>query len=59
MSFVPDYRYMLDVLGNSRPARLPLYEHIICPEIMEKILDVSFTGMIHGGSSDRSGGTSE
>jgi uroporphyrinogen decarboxylase len=53
MSFVPDYRYMLDVLGNRRPARLPLYEHIICPEIMEKILGVSFTGLLHGGPSDR------
>jgi len=53
MSFVPDYRYMLEVLDNRRPARLPLYEHIICPEIMEKILGVSFTGLIHGGPSDR------
>lgn len=32
MSFQPDYRYMLDVLVNRRPARLPIYAHIISPE---------------------------
>jgi len=53
MTFDPDYRYMLDIVSNRRPARLPLYEHIICPEIMEKILSVSFSGLIHGDSSDR------
>ena len=34
MNFTPDYRHMLDVMANRRPARLPLYEHIICAEIM-------------------------
>lgn len=38
MSFVPNYHYLLDVLGNRRPARLPLYEHIICPEIMDEVI---------------------
>jgi len=33
MPFQPDYRYMLDVLANRRPARLPIYEHIISPTI--------------------------
>ena len=40
--FQPDYRYMLDVLANRRPARLPVYEHIISPIIMEQILGVPF-----------------
>ena len=36
MTFQPDYHYMLDVLANLRPARLPIYEHIISPTIMEQ-----------------------
>ena len=38
MPFQNDYHHMLDVLNNRRPARLPVYEHIISPLIMEKIL---------------------
>ena len=47
--FQPDYRYMLDVLANRRPARLPIYEHIISPTIMEQILGVPFAGPGAGG----------
>ena len=50
--FQNDYRYMLDVLANRRPARLPLYEHIINPPIMEKILNVSFAGLLNGNPTD-------
>lgn len=53
MSFTPDYRHMLDVLANRRPARLPLYEHIICAEIMEKILDTRFAHLADGGPADQ------
>lgn len=53
MTFAPDYRHMLDVVANRRPARLPLYEHNICPEIMEKIMGVSFAEQLHGSLSDR------
>jgi uroporphyrinogen decarboxylase len=42
LTFQPDYRLMLDVMANRRPARLPIYEHIISPVIMEKVLGVSF-----------------
>ena len=52
MFFQPDYRYMLDVLQNKRPARLPIYEHGISPEIMEKILDVQFADLQTGKGSD-------
>lgn len=52
MTFENDYRHMLDVLANRRPQRLPVYEHIICPEIMEKILDVPFAGLIEGDAAD-------
>jgi hypothetical protein len=37
MAFQNDYRIMLDVLANRRPARLPVYEHIISPKIMEQV----------------------
>jgi len=45
MTFEPDYRYMLDVLANRRPARLPVYEHIISPKIMEQVLRVQFADL--------------
>ena len=52
MNFTPDYRHMLDVMANRRPARLPLYEHIICAEIMEKILGISFASLEDGGPAE-------
>ena len=52
MAFQNDYRYMLDVLNNRRPQRLPIYEHIIDPVIMEKILDVEFAGLFDGDDAD-------
>lgn len=53
MTFQNDYRYMLDVLNNRRPARLPVYEHIISPKIMEQVLGVQFADLIEGGPSDQ------
>jgi len=52
MTFEPDYRYMLDVMANKRPARLPLYEHLISISIMEKIQNVQFAELGHGNASD-------
>lgn len=52
MSFTPDYQYFMDVLANRRPSRLPVYEHLISPEIMEKILGVSFAPLIQGQAAD-------
>lgn len=40
--FEPDCRHLVEAARNRRPARLPLYEHIIAPEIMEQVLDVPF-----------------
>jgi len=51
--FIPNYHNMMDVMDNRRPARLPLYEHIISPSIMEKIMGVSFSSLMQGGVSDR------
>ena len=53
MSFQNDYRYMLDVLANRRPDRLPIYEHIIDPTIMESVLSIRFAALIDGSPADR------
>ena len=53
MLYQNDYHYMLDVLSNRRPARLPVYEHIISPLIMEKILNRQFASLINGSRSDQ------
>ena len=52
MTFANDYHYMLDVLANRRPARLPIYEHIISPIIMERILDSRFADLQMGSAAD-------
>jgi len=48
MSFEPDYRNIVDVANNKRPKRLPVYEHIIDPKIMEKI----FAELLAGNKTD-------
>ncbi len=53
MEFIPDYRYFEDVMYNRRPARLPLYEHIICIPVMEQILGEQFGELAYGNESDR------
>ena len=50
--FTNDFRNMLAVLANNRPARLPVYEHIISPKIMEKILGVEFASLEDGNQAD-------
>ncbi|MCX6080758.1 MAG: hypothetical protein NTW32_14625 [Chloroflexi bacterium] len=52
MDFQPDYRCMLDVVANRRPARLPIYEHIISPIVMEQILGTNFAQLDQGDESD-------
>jgi len=43
---------MLDVLANRRPPRLPVYEHIISPEVMEQVLNRRFASLLAGGPDD-------
>ena len=50
--FQPDSRHFAAVMQNRRPERLPLYEHIIDPEIMEGILDLRFAELANGGPAD-------
>ena len=52
MRFVPDYRHFEAVMFNRQPERLPLYEHIISPQFMERVLDVRFADLITGNAHD-------
>jgi uroporphyrinogen decarboxylase len=53
MEFQPDYRHFADVMLNKRPARLPLYEHIVNAASMEKILGLRFAELEGGNAKDR------
>lgn len=53
MSFQPDYRHFVDVMKNRRPDRLPLYEHIVSPIVMEKMLGVNFAKLETGDTCDQ------
>ena len=53
LSFQPDYQHIVDAAYNHRPRRIPLYEHIICTEIMEEILGISFGDLFNGDRADR------
>lgn len=44
MSFTPDYRNILAAAQNKKPNRIPLYEHGISDEIMERMTGESFRG---------------
>ena len=52
MSFSPDYRHIVAAARNERPGRLPIYEHLINAEFMEKMLDRRFAGLIAGDQAD-------
>jgi len=52
MNFEPDYRNILQAAQNKRPPRLPLYEHIIDPEFMEKATGRKFAELLNGEESD-------
>ncbi len=52
VSFEPDYRNVLDAARNKCPARLPLYEHIIDIDFMEKVQGSSFGQLIEGDDAD-------
>lgn len=44
---------MIDVLANRQPTRLPIYEHIISPVIMERVLNIQFADLIDGSPADQ------
>ncbi|MCL1888226.1 MAG: hypothetical protein FWF96_05090, partial [Kiritimatiellaeota bacterium] len=45
--FNPDYRNMLAVMRNERPARLPVYEHVINFDSIENITGKKFARLAH------------
>ncbi len=51
--FKPDYRNIVKAARNVKPERIPLYEHIISPEIMEEVLDNNFKELYHGDKRDK------
>ncbi len=53
MTFEPDYRHIVDAAANRRPARMPIYEHIIDVSHMERVLETEFADLIDGDEADR------
>jgi uroporphyrinogen decarboxylase len=52
MDYTPDYNHILDAAKNRKPSRLPLYEHLISPVIMEKVLGIRFAALENGSQTD-------
>jgi len=53
MKFQADYRHFADVMRNKRPARLPIYEHIVNAASMERIMDMRFAELEEGDVHDQ------
>ena len=51
--FVPDYRNTVNAALNKKPDRIPMYEHSISTEIMEKISGKKFADLEKGNYSDK------
>lgn len=51
-NFIPDYHHIVQAANNIEAERLPLYEHNISDKIMEKILNVQFSELIHGDQNE-------
>ena len=51
--FTPDYTNVVQAAKNIEVSRIPLYEHIICHEIMEKITNDPFGSLSGGDRKDR------
>ena len=48
MGFVPDYKNLENAAKNLPSARIPLYEHLIAPEFMERITGEKFAHLYQG-----------
>ena len=46
--FTPDYRNIVNAAKNKVSARIPVYEHIISPDIMEIMLGKKFAQLYDG-----------
>lgn len=52
MKFKPDYNNLLNSALNKKPQRIPLYEHGISDEFMERITGIKFSHLIYGDDND-------
>jgi len=50
--FQPDFRHFAEVMRNRRSARLPIYEHLVDPRIMERIQGERFAELVAGDPTD-------
>ena len=53
MGFVPDYKNLENAAKNLPSARIPLYEHLIAPEFMERITGEKFAHLYQGSEKDK------
>ena len=53
MIFTPDYHHLLQAACNMEAQRLPLYEHLICTEVMEEITGCHFASLLQGNNTDK------
>ena len=51
--FTPDYTNILKAAQNIKPDRMPLYEHLISENVMEKILNRKFAHLYYGDRKDK------
>lgn len=50
--FQPDYHNIVDAARNIQPKRLPIYEHLISDDMMERIMGKSFSQLLGGDEKD-------
>ena len=58
-TFQPDYHHFEAVMRNRRPARLPLYEHLVNPGIMGRLLGVDLEALLAGAAAGNAGDQAE
>ena len=51
--FVPDYKNIENAARNFPSIRIPLYEHIISTEFMERVHGEGFSHLYHGDEKER------
>ena len=51
--FQPDYRYLKSAARNVEAARIPLYEHLINFDVIEKIMNKEFAPLIWGNYEEK------
>ena len=51
--FIPDYQNIVNAAENKPSSRIPVYEHIIAPKIMETMQGKKFEQLLEGNYSDK------